>query len=72
MSLSLLEWDRNKKRTRIDQILHVGKQGEHCSKAGGESGKSSRTVPAALGSRQPHLPVRAGEGACLCLPGAFA
>ena len=32
----------------------------------------SRTVPAALGSRQPHPPVRAGEGACLCLPGAFA
>ena len=52
--------------------LHVGKQGEHCSKATGACGKSSRTAPATLGSRQPHPPVRAGEGACLCSPGAFA
>ena len=63
-------WDRNKKKCGID--LHVGKQGEHCSKANGACGKSSRTAPATLGSRQPHPPVRAGEGACLCSPGAFA
>ena len=63
-------WDRNKKRTWNRSC--VGKQGEHCSKATGACGKSSRTAPATLGSRQPHPPVRAGEGACLCSPGSFA